>query len=333
MSATTSVSVADQATWPYFERQKVYVESELTTFVSSLDHLKLRDRISYVLLSNGKRLRPVMVIAAAQSVGGRRKEVRNLALAFECLHSATLVHDDILDQDTYRREIPAVHEKWSVEDAILTGDALISLAIKLTADYGAEIIRITSDTGIALCEGTYIDLSPRMDNMSETEYLEKISKKSASLFQAATHCGGLAAGGTSREIECLKAFGNHFGLVYQLNDDLSDIALAGRGIPKDLRHSRINLPLIHMFEHSTFSEKERLVQDLEFLATKRNSPGTVTALDRIMRGLQEKGSLKYCQGLLSEYTEKAVSDLEPLRNTESKSSFIQLVRSIKSTDL
>jgi len=154
MPATRAYVVHDEEMFQsYVENTKQLVESELSNLVSRMGDLRLHGRIEYALLSHGKRLRPLMVILGAQSVGGNREDVISLALAIELLHTATLVHDDILDQDKFRRDIPAVHEKWSVNDAILVGDAMISLAINLTADYGRQILKITSETGLKLCDG------------------------------------------------------------------------------------------------------------------------------------------------------------------------------------
>jgi geranylgeranyl pyrophosphate synthase len=207
----------------YVENTKQLVESELSNLVSRIADLRIHEKMKYALLSRRKRLRPVMVILSAQSVGGNREDVMSLALAIELLHTATLVHDDILDQDKFRRDVPAVHEKWSINDAILVGDAMISLAINLTADYGREIMKIASETGLALCDGEYMDVSTTSTEISENEYLEKIRKKSASLFKTATQCGTIAGGGSDLEVKCLADFGEHFGMAYQLSDDLSDI--------------------------------------------------------------------------------------------------------------
>lgn len=124
------------------------VDRELLHLVSKYTELKLHEKIAYALLSAGKRLRPSLVILSAESVGGNRRYVKQLAAAIELLHTASLVHDDILDKDTLRRNVPSVYAKWGTHDAILTGDALVCIAIKVAADYGQEILKIISDTGL-----------------------------------------------------------------------------------------------------------------------------------------------------------------------------------------
>jgi len=327
MPVTRAYVIPDEKTFQYVENTKQLVESELSNLISRIADLKLHGKIEYALLSHGKRLRPLMVILSAQSVGGNREDVMSLALAIELLHTATLVHDDILDQDKFRRDVPAVHEKWSVNEAILVGDAMISLAINLTADYGREILKIASETGLALCDGEYMDVSITSTKMSKNEYLEKIRKKSASLFQAATHCGAIVGGGSDVEVKCLADFGEHFGMAYQLRDDLSDMTSLRDGIPKDLRKSRISLPLIHLYKSSSLVERETLLNDLQILARKDRAVKKIV-LDRILQNLKAKGSLGYCGKKINQYIDQSIADIQSLRDTSFKFHLIQMAKSL-----
>lgn len=315
----------------YAKNTKQLVELELSNLVSRIADLKLREKIEYALLSPGKRLRPLMTILSAQSVGGNRADVISLALAFELLHTSTLVHDDILDQDKYRRDAPSVHEKWSVNDAILVGDAIISLAINLAADYGREIIKIASEAGLALCDGEYMDVSTTSIKIAEKEYLEKIGKKSASLFEASTWCGAIAGGGSDLEVKSLANFGEHFGMAYQLSDDLSDTTSLRYGIPKDLRKRRISLPLIHTYKSSSLVERQMLLNDLQILA-KKDSGGKKEVLNRILQNLETKGSLGYCMMKMNEYIDQSIADIQPLRGSNFKVHLTQMAESLRPTD-
>ncbi len=315
-----------------FEKQlysiKDEIEVELSKLVSRYAKLRFNELIDYAVLSHGKRLRPLLVILSAQSVGGNREKVMKLALAVELLHTATLVHDDILDQDKFRRDIVAVHEKWSTNDAILTGDALISLAINLLADYGKDVTKIASEAGLSLCDGQFMDLSMTSLKTSEIEYLEKTRKKSASLFKAATHCGAKAGGASDSEVICLKDFGEHLGIAYQLNDDLSDITSMTEGIPKDLRKRRITLPLIHLYKFSNLVEREELERDLQILEVNDVSLKK-TSLSRILQNLETKGSLSYCRKQTNKFIELAIADIEPLEETVSKHYLVQMAKTIR----
>jgi geranylgeranyl pyrophosphate synthase len=312
----------------YLSKTKDQIESEFSNLFSRIADLRLHEVIEYALLSRGKRLRPLMVILSAQSVEGNQEEVMTLALAIELLHTATLVHDDILDQDEFRRDVPAVHEKWSVNDAILAGDAMISLAINLAADYGRDIMKIAAETGLALCDGEFMDVSIKSIKTSENEYLEKTKKKSASLFKAATQCGAIAAGGSDLEVKCLADYGEHFGMAYQLGDDLSDITSLGDGIPKDLRERRISLPLIHLYKSSNLAERKTLLNDLQILDRKDPVLKKI-ALDRILQNLGVKDSLGYCRKKINGYIDQSIADIQSLRDTSSKFHLIQMVESLR----
>lgn len=311
----------------YVESTRHSIESELSKLLSRIGDLRLQEKIGYALLSRGKRLRPLMVILSAQSVGGNGEDVMSLALAIELLHTATLVHDDILDHDRFRRDILAVHEKWSVNDAILVGDAMISLAINLTADYGKEILKITSETGLALCDGEYMDVSLSSIDMSEKEYLEKIRKKSASLFRTSTRCGAIAGGGSNLEVKCLADFGEKFGLAYQLSDDLSDITSSGEDIPEDLIKRRISLPLIHLYKSSSFIEREMLLEDLQILVGKDSVKKNV--LSRILQNLKTSGSVDYCREKINRYIDQANMNIQCLRDTDFKFYLVKMAKSLR----
>ena len=157
----------------YLTETKQLINSELSNLVSKISELRLHPYLEYVLLSRGKRLRSILVILSVQSVGGDRDRVIPLALAFELLHSATLVHDDIIDEDKLRRGLPTLHRKSGVNTAILVGDAMISLGINLAADFGVEIMKIVSECSLELCDGEYMDTSLLLNEITEENYFLK----------------------------------------------------------------------------------------------------------------------------------------------------------------
>jgi len=311
----------------YLENTRQLITSELLSLVSGISKMWLHKKIEYALLSRGKRLRPILVLLGAQSVGGDQERVMPLALAFELLHTATLVHDDIIDRDKFRRGIPALHEKWSLNDAILVGDALISLAINSAADYGAEVMKIVSKCGLELCDGEYMDTSMSLSTTSEDEYFLKIRRKSASLFRAAAQCGGLAGGGSHSEVKSLTNFGENFGVAYQLKDDLLDLTLIGGFIPKDLKNGRITLPLIHLYETSNFIEREAMENDLQFLM-EGNCTTKNVALERVLHNLKTTGSFAYCEQKITEHIGRSIASISALQNTEFKFYLSQMAKSL-----
>ena len=180
----------------YLEETRKEMDTEIWSLIQKVANLKINEKIVYVLQTRGKMLRPILVLLSGQSVGSDKEPLKKLALAIELLHAATLVHDDILDNDIFRRNAVAVHAKWGVKDAILVGDALASLSVNLAADYGRDISKVVSQTCLLLCDGECIDALMAGAELSEQDYFEKIRKKSASLFRAATLCGAIAGGGS-----------------------------------------------------------------------------------------------------------------------------------------
>jgi geranylgeranyl pyrophosphate synthase len=311
----------------YLSETRQIINLELSNLLSSISQMRLHPQIEYALLSEGKRLRPLLIILAAQSVGGDRSKVMPLALAFELVHNATLVHDDIIDGDKLRRGVPALYRKWSVNDAILAGDAMIALAINLAASFGAEVMKAVSQSALELCNGEYMDVSSSLNTTTEEEYFLKIKKKSASLFRAAMYCGALAGGGSSFEVESLAAFGENFGIAYQLRDDLLDLKLAGGFIPKDLKSGRVTLPLIHLYRVSDFSEREMLENNLRILM-RGSQTANNDAVERIFRSLVAAGSFTHCEQKITEYIQRSIASVTPLKDTEFKAYLIQMAKSL-----
>ena len=204
----------------YLSTTKKGIDRALADLIAGLEGSKLHPQISYALTSEGKRLRPIIVIFSGECIDPGRDNM-DLALAFELLHSATLVHDDIIDGDDTRRKRPALHVKWDPNSAMLTGDALIALSVKLASGYGPEIIGHVADAALELCEGEQMDIVLQSPASCE-EYMDIICRKSGSLFRAAAECGALAAGADSKQAGALACFGHHFGVAYQLMDDIRD---------------------------------------------------------------------------------------------------------------
>lgn len=305
-------SCTDEGLRSYILGTKHELESELERLLFKVSDLRLRPLLEYALLSKGKRLRPILVVLSAQTVGGSPEKTMQLALSFELLHTATLVHDDMIDQDTSRRGTKTLYSQWSMNGAILTGDALIALSINLAADYGPEITKILSSVGLELCDGEYVDANLSLENATESEYFAKIEKKSASLFRGAAMCGALAAEGKPLEVEALAKFGEYFGMAYQLNDDLEDL-LNKNQVSQDLRNGNVTLPFLHLYQHGDDSTKELL---------RRNfGTNTITKAiaEEIKSKMEESGAFKYCREKIAEYSAKSTESLKGIRDSVFKS--------------
>jgi octaprenyl-diphosphate synthase len=312
----------------YLEEAKRLVDHDITNLLPKLPDLWLCERIRYVLQTQGKRLRPVLVMLSAQSMGDHIEHVKKLALSIELLHAATLIHDDILDQDVFRRNAPTLNAKWGVRDAVLVGDALASLSINLAADYGQDIIKIMSQTCLLLSDGEYMDVENAHKKLSESDYLETIRRKSASLFKAATQCGAIAANAGSDEIDALAEFGENFGLAYQIKDDLSDVTALENAIPQDINEFRATLPIIHLCESMEPNVSEAFFKAVA--AVKSQNPAEkATLIDRLHRSLESTGSLRYCVERINQYVDNAIASLKQVKESVYKTYLIQMADSLR----
>lgn len=223
--------ISDKSLADYLSATRREVDRALEDLVAGLVSSQVHPQLNYALMSEGKRLRPIVVILSGRCIDPGNNAME-LALAFELLHTATLIHDDIIDGDETRRKRPALHVKWNVDTAMLAGDALIALSVKLASGYGPEIIRHVADAALELCEGEHMDIS-LPSPPSREKYIDVVGKKSGSLFRAAAECGALAAGAGSRQAEMLACFGHNFGIAYQLMDDIRDRERCPKPIPGD----------------------------------------------------------------------------------------------------
>jgi len=278
--------------------------------------LKLHPQLNHALLTKGKRLRPTLAILSGQSVGGDMYKSTPLALAFELVHTATLIHDDIIDKEEYRRGVPSPYKKWK-DKAILGGDVMFVKAISLLTKYGPSVMRIVCDTTMEVCDGQFMDVSLSLEACTEEDYFLKVKKKSAALFKAAAECGAIAGGGTKSEAKCLGVFGEFFGIAYQLNDDLHEL-ISATDIPIDLRNGRVTLPYIHLYNNGDGLVKENLEGSF---GRSKISPNSASG---ILAAMKENGSIKYCRDKLVENMEVARKGIMPIRDSKFKNFLLQM---------
>jgi len=311
----------------YLSQIRRQIILELSNFVSKIAELRLLPQFQYTLLSSGKRLRPILVILSGQCVGGDKDKLMPLAIAFELVHTASLIHDDIIDGDELRRDVSTLHRKWSVEDAILAGDAMFALAIDLAANFGAEVMKVISQSALELCDGEYMDVHCSLKTATQQEYFLTIKKKAAALFRASAYSGALIGGGSPFEIESLSRYGENFGIAYQLKDDLLDLTSSIESIQEDLKILRITLPLIHLHEMSDLKRREQLETHLQSLF-EREQNSSLTAVRRIKRMLRESGSITYCKERITEYVQRSIDSIMPLKENDFKSYLIEMAKSL-----
>jgi geranylgeranyl pyrophosphate synthase len=303
------------------------VNAELLRLGSKIGSFGLCDQMNYAVLSYGKRLRPIMALLSTACVGGQMDEAIDVGLALELIHTATLVHDDVLDNDETRRGENTVHKRWSVGEAILAGDALLSLALSLVVKYPADVLTAFSETAMSLAEGEYLDLIS-FGNFSEEDYLRRVERKSASLFRASTTCGAIVGKGSELQVAALSSYGENFGMAYQIRDDILDIVASEGKIPPDLRQQRANLPLIHLLRSLDDRGRDDVLKRIEDFG-KEDDKDNLVLLNPVMTFLHEKGSVQYCKNKVNFYVESALTALEPINDTSSKRQLIEIAESLK----
>ena len=305
---------------------KTLIDQRLRDLINNLKSLSLKPQLEYVLLSPGKRLRPIMLLTSTQTVGGETKKAIPLALSIEVLHTATLVHDDIIDQDQNRRGAPTVHKKWSIGDAILLGDALISLSIKLASPYGPQIVDTIAETGLALSNGEHMELTAPLTTITEAQYFAEIQGKSAALFRAATTCGALVGCGNPSEVEALGEFGERVGLAYQIRDDLDDLKGEDNLISRDLQNGIPTLPIIHLYQNGGPQSRRAL----EEIFGRRAS---LSKAHQVMNLLEEKGTILYCEQRIKENIEAARNALSIIKPSEAKNLLLSVFKVINPQEI
>ncbi len=219
------------------------VKSSMSELVASMDDKsQMKKMMLHLCISGGKLIRPVMLILCTQICGGRSEESANAALAIELIHSASLIHDDVLDGGIMRRGVESAHEKYGMSAAILCGDFMISRAITLISSYGRDSVYEFGKAGMYMAEGETIDIASVSDEFLEMNYFECIIKKTASLFASSTAIGAYAAGADVQTAERFRLFGEYVGTAYQMVDDL--LEYLGNLDGKQSTYESTTLPLI-----------------------------------------------------------------------------------------
>lgn len=204
----------------------------------------------HLIDAGGKRLRPLLTVAAARLAGGAGEASLKLAAAVEFIHTATLLHDDVVDASQLRRGKVAAHLIWGAPSSVLVGDFLFARAFELMVEAGVlSALEILARASRVIAEGEVLQLSRAHDlNLSQATYLEIINAKTAELFAAAAEAGAVAAGASSQFADALRTYGRNLGLAFQLTDDALDYGgateLLGKNAGDDFREGKATLPLL-----------------------------------------------------------------------------------------
>jgi len=266
------------------------------------------------LLLAGKRLRAILTVLSYQAVGGDLENSIPLAIAIELAHNASLIHDDIVDNDKIRRGNPALHKEIGIGNATVLGDAMILLSIYIVAlaTSTVDTVKLISKYGFELCDGEFLDLSLNIKTASIEDYFLKINRKTAILFKSSAHIAALAANGSTKEIDALSNFGENIGIIYQIKDDMNDILEIENGnYSIDLKQGIVTLPLIHFYKNTDKSAREFLIKIF-------GKGYTIKNYKKLLKKIEEAGSFKYCKKEIEKFKIKAQNCLKDLEDNSFK---------------
>jgi octaprenyl-diphosphate synthase len=308
-----------------FEAVNRYIVEQLHSRVPLVESIG-----QYIVDAGGKRMRPVLVLLSARSCGYEGDHAVRLAAVIEFIHTATLLHDDVVDTSTMRRGRPTANEQWNNPSSVLVGDFIYSRAFQILVGLGNQkIMHIIADTTNTIAEGEVLQLlnKHRVDT-SEADYMQVIEDKTAILFQTAARCGAIVAGASEAEEDALKRAGRHIGLAFQLIDDLLDYSgesrALGKNIGDDLAEGKPTLPLIHALHNSSGDASALLRNAIE--------QGGTEHLDEIIQIVRASGSLDYTRKLAETEADQALEALSTLPGSAFRDAMEQMARLAVSRD-
>lgn len=305
------------------------IEKDLEAFreyfrESMQTRVRLLDLVTrYMLRRKGKQIRPILVLLSAATCGKVNQTTYVAAALVELLHTATLVHDDVVDGAETRRGILSINAVWKNRIAVLFGDFLLSRGLLLALEHEAySLLHVVSDAVKRMSEGELLqmDTARRLDITEET-YYRIISDKTASLFAACTACGAISVTDDGETVGRMTDLGEKLGLAFQIRDDLFDLGGedVGKPIGNDLRERKITLPLIHALRQADASERKRV---LKIVKGKKKSGEDIRFVSAFV---ERQGGISYARGAMSSLAEEAKNIAASFETSEARDSLIHLI--------
>lgn len=245
----------------------------------------------YIIESGGKRLRPLLVLLSSQAVGYNRDDHLKLAAVIEFLHTATLLHDDVVDTSDMRRGRSTANARWGNAPSVLVGDFLYARAFEMMVELESlSIMNVLSHATAVIAEGEVMQLmNVKNPDLTEEQYMKVIHNKTAMLFEAASHTGALLAGAETEQEQALRDYGKHLGLAFQLVDDVldyrGDAETMGKNVGDDLAEGKATLPLIYAMANGSDQERQLIRQAIR--------KGGLDDLSGILAVVENSGALEY----------------------------------------
>lgn len=285
--------------------------------------------LSYVGARRGKQLRPLLVLLSAQICNPITDKTYKSAVALELLHTASLIHDDVVDSSDTRRGMPAVHTKWTNKVAVLIGDYMLAKVIGLTAEVrNIRILEIVAKLGKSLSSGEMVQLHVGQSMwIDEEQYTQIIEQKTAQLFQACAEAGAESAGCTQRQRAALREYGKMLGLCFQIKDDIfdySDLEEIGKPTMSDLMDGKVTLPLIEALRRAPQEEAEE-IKNLTSTLSQGEGEEQKRVLEKVKAFVLRFKGDEYAVQKMQAYKKQAIDALSVFRDSAEKKSLIRLL--------
>lgn len=271
----------------------------------------------YIIASGGKRIRPLLLLLCARATNYGGTEHHAMAVVIELIHTATLLHDDVVDESTTRRNQDTANELWGNAASVLVGDFLYSRAFEILVEPNSmSIMRILSKATNQIAEGEVLQLlNIRNANVSQTKYINVIEQKTARLFEAACKIGALLSDSSEKTINSLGDFGLHLGIAFQIIDDALDYesnsTTMGKEVGDDLSEGKITLPMIYALEKTSGSEN-KILRDAIKTADASN-------IDKIINILCSVNAFEFTRKIAENESQKALKSLKNIPDSEYRS--------------
>jgi octaprenyl-diphosphate synthase len=298
-----------------------FYKEALRTDVFVLDKI-----VQYLLRQKGKEIRPTLVFMSAQLFGDINERSYVAATMIELLHTATLIHDDVVDDAEVRRGFLSINKVWKNKASVLLGDFLLSKGLLTALDYEEfKLLKVLSDAVKKMSEGELRQFkAARLFNMDEEYYFKVISEKTASLIAACCECGAISTTDDPEMHQKMHDIGMYTGIAFQIRDDLFDYGVDDIGKPKrnDIQERKVTLPFIKALDNASFMETIRM----RHLMRKRKK--SKAHVDKIVDFVHEKGGMDYARSIMNNYANRALEKLSTLPDSKERESFKDLIKFI-----
>ena len=316
MSALTGIKKPVEAEMAEFE---VYFSRTMRSNIPLLNII-----LNYILRRKGKQMRPLLVFLTARLNGEIVESTYIAATCIELLHTASLVHDDVVDDAHERRGSLSINALWNSKIAVLLGDYLLSSGMHICVEKSRyDMLEIISEAVKSMSEGELLQLQKaRKLNIKEEDYYKIIISKTAALLSACTACGAKSVTEDAETIQLMKDFGENIGIAFQIRDDILDYegtGLTGKTVGNDIKEKKITLPLIHVLEQSANSKKRHI---LNIVKSKKKTKSQIT---EVISFVIDYGGLEYAELKMNQYRDKALAILDSYPDSEVKESLRQFV--------